>query len=524
MSNNPSGTFLQYSIFLASPGDVRKERRYVEDVIAELNRTIAKSRSVFLQSRRWEMDTFPQGGSDAQTIINSQIADMAKCRLFIGIMWNRLGSRTPRALSGTVEEYERAIKSNKRHQAPDVWFYFREPKLIHPSNDQLHQLGRVNDFKTRVQSEGLVSSYKTPQEFKEMVRKHLMLWLESIANSTNDRAATSYRLNPYKLYYFRQTRKLSFTQLARHSGIDRSTLRRLENKNPGASQFTVDSFPAIDSATLTALERALDCHGKLVGGQSDDFLSQYILFYDTYKKIVNTGKHLKRDVRQAELRFKTRAVVFDFGGTLTQPRGKYTTWEKLWRKAGYSVNMCSELHRRYQSGELSHQQWCDETCAAFRAKKLSEYNIRQIAQQVHLIPGVAGTIRDLRKRGMKLYVVSGSLKPIIYASLGELYREFEEIRANDVTFDSNGIISRIGSTPYDFRGKATFLKRVVRELNISPLDVLFVGNSCNDVFASEAGVRTLCVNPRFTDPDKPEHWTYAIREMTNLTQIMEHVY
>lgn len=524
MTKKNSTAFEQHQVFIASPGDVSAERQLVEAVIAELNRTVAKSKRIFLQTRRWELDTFPKTGRDIQAIVNAQIADMSECKLFIGIIWNRLGTKTRRAASGTVEEYDRALKSFKKHGRPEIWFYFRKQKLTNPTNDQMIQAGQASSFQKQVQSENLTFTYNTPKEFCDLLRKHLILWIDNLSVASSPIAKKTYRLNPYKLYYFRQMRKMSYTEVARSAEIDRTTLRRLENENPSKKRLSSDSFPEIEEIALNALERALNCQGKLAGGQADDFLSQYLLFYDTYKRISQNKNRTQIDSRQQELRFKTQAVVFDFGGTLTQSQGKYTTWEKLWRKLNYSVNDCSELHRRYQSGEITHQQWCEITCKAFRERNLCEEHVLDIARQVRLVPGVANTIIELRKRGIRLYIVSGSLKTIIRETLGPLYNEFEEIRANDVIFDSQKIISKIQSTPYDFKGKADFLRRIVRELDISPLDVLFVGNSCNDVFASESGVRTLCVNPRFTDPDKQEHWTYSIREMTDLSQIKKYVY
>lgn len=54
------------------------------------------------------------------------------------------------------------------------------------------------------------------------------------------------------------------------------------------------------------------------------------------------------------------------------------------------------------------------------------------------------------------------------------------------------------------------------------MDTLFVGNSCNDV-SSEFGARTLYVNPKFTDPDNPTHWTYSIPRMESLAEITRYI-
>ena len=88
-------------ILLASPGDVPNERRYVQEVVDELNRTVVSARGIVLQVVSWENDTFPGYGMDAQALLNVQIAEMVKYLLFVGIMWNRLGTPTSRAQSGT---------------------------------------------------------------------------------------------------------------------------------------------------------------------------------------------------------------------------------------------------------------------------------------------------------------------------------------------------------------------------------------------------------------------------------------
>jgi phosphoglycolate phosphatase-like HAD superfamily hydrolase len=64
---------------------------------------------------------------------------------------------------------------------------------------------------------------------------------------------------------------------------------------------------------------------------------------------------------------------------------------------------------------------------------------------------------------------------------------------------------------------------LIKELDVSPLDVLFIGNSSNDELAGQSGARTLCVNPHFTDPATNIQWSYAIRKMENLGEILPFV-
>ena len=166
-------------VFLASPGDVPTERRYVEEVVAELNRTVANEKGLVVQVIRWENDAFPGYGRDAQALMNEQIAAMETYALFIGIMWNRLGTPTPRAESGTVEEFERAAQARAQSGQPEIWFYFRQAAARLDTPDQLEQRKKVLAFKAQVQAKGLPWTYKNPSEFRDKLRNQMILWLNA---------------------------------------------------------------------------------------------------------------------------------------------------------------------------------------------------------------------------------------------------------------------------------------------------------------------------------------------------------
>ena len=84
-------------------------------------------------------------------------------------------------------------------------------------------------------------------------------------------------------------------------------------------------------------------------------------------------------------------------------------------------------------------------------------------------------------------------------------------------------MSQIIGTKFDFKGKADYLKDLIEENEISPYEIMFIGNSCNDVWAYESGAQTLCVNPMFTDPHNAIQWNFFIREMEDLRDIIRYV-
>ncbi|MEH2461071.1 hypothetical protein [Nostoc sp.] len=163
-------------IFLASPSDVATERRHVKKVIEEINQTVAADKGIVLEVVSSEK-AFPSYGKDGQAILNEQIGKMQEYELFIGIMWNRIGTPTPRAKSGTAEEFGRAVKTLIRKGKPQVWFYFREAPAYFTTKEDLRQRGEALEFKAKFRGKGLFREYKTPANFRDQFRQHLTLWL-----------------------------------------------------------------------------------------------------------------------------------------------------------------------------------------------------------------------------------------------------------------------------------------------------------------------------------------------------------
>jgi hypothetical protein len=163
----------------SSPSDVVAEREALESIVREVNRLQSHS-GVRLELWRWETHSRPGFGTDAQSVINSQIP--ADYDIFIGILWTRFGSPTGRAASGTEEEFNDAYaRFEANRDSVAILLYFKEapPEL---SSIDLDQLGKVRDFKTRVeQSGGLYRTFRTIDEFQSLLRIHLSEEVSAVA-------------------------------------------------------------------------------------------------------------------------------------------------------------------------------------------------------------------------------------------------------------------------------------------------------------------------------------------------------
>lgn len=99
------------------------ERSVLESVIDELNQKLRDSHSVEFRTMGWG-SLVPGVGPDAQAVINNQVGE--DYDIYIGILGHRLGTQTPRAGSGTEEEFERAYQ--RWRNVPDtvrILFYFK---------------------------------------------------------------------------------------------------------------------------------------------------------------------------------------------------------------------------------------------------------------------------------------------------------------------------------------------------------------------------------------------------------------
>jgi len=158
-------------VFVASPSDVQRERELLDDVIDELNRGIADEKGLVLELVRWETHAWPDIGEDAQDVINRQIAPSD---IFVGIMWNRFGTPTKRAESGTKEEFDRAYAYWKKYGRPKIMFYFNCAPFSPSSDDQSEQKRKVLAFKKELDDKGaFYREYNGADEFERAVREHL---------------------------------------------------------------------------------------------------------------------------------------------------------------------------------------------------------------------------------------------------------------------------------------------------------------------------------------------------------------
>lgn len=150
------------NIAVASPNDVSDEHNAVLRI---LNRWNSSNDIASLSSLTWRT-TVPALGDHPQHLLNKDILE--RSQLLVAIFWSKLGTPTPTAPSGTVEEIREFI----RLKGPGrVMVYFCTRDL--PHNIDTDNLLRLRQFKSELQSQGLYHEYKTVEQFEVDLYYHL---------------------------------------------------------------------------------------------------------------------------------------------------------------------------------------------------------------------------------------------------------------------------------------------------------------------------------------------------------------
>ncbi|MFT8443202.1 hypothetical protein [Bifidobacterium aquikefiri] len=162
MLGNMSFTASVLRVVIASPSDIPEARDAVEGALHNWNDANSISKHIVLLPWRWETASVPLLGGHPQAQINEQGVDSAD--IVIALFGSRLGSPTPEAVSGTVEEIERSVATGKL-----VHLYFSTAPL--PRDIDTAQLDGLREFRHQISQRGLLGEFVNVAQLEHEVWK-----------------------------------------------------------------------------------------------------------------------------------------------------------------------------------------------------------------------------------------------------------------------------------------------------------------------------------------------------------------
>lgn len=170
---------LSYKCLLITPSDVTVFRDEVEDAIQFWNAHTGRTRDIRIESAHWKSHAWPGPAGSAQSVINTQIVDDSDFGL--AIFWARIGQKTDKHESGSVEEICRL-----RERGCQVAVYFCKGDIPQTQlgDDQFFRLMKL---KKELQAHGgIVVEFTSSEELKYLIGQHITSIVDSLEDHEKD--------------------------------------------------------------------------------------------------------------------------------------------------------------------------------------------------------------------------------------------------------------------------------------------------------------------------------------------------
>jgi len=187
-------------------------------------------------------------------------------------------------------------------------------------------------------------------------------------------------------------------------------------------------------------------------------------------------------------------ICFDVDGTLVVHPDEKVVWEVMNRRFTGDDTVNHSRFRQYLDREITYADWVALDVGDWMRAGATRGQMIQALGDLRLIDGAHEALAELKRRGYKLAIISGTLDIVIDTLLPE--HPFDDVYVNRLLFDDNGLLIGCLATPYDVDGKARGLRDMAAREGIDLLRCAFVGDAFNDVeVAREAGY-SIAFNPK----------------------------
>lgn len=186
---------------------------------------------------------------------------------------------------------------------------------------------------------------------------------------------------------------------------------------------------------------------------------------------------------------KYKLVCFDVDGTLID-NVEYS-WKVFHDYFQVDQKRRERAKKAFYNGEISYLEWAEHDINLWVEKKAKKEDFIKAIKHANLklMKGALETLNELKKRNVKLAIISGSLNIILEHFIPNYKEIFDDIFLSRIYFDKKGNINNIKPTSFDMEQKAVALKQIAEREKISLKECVFVGDHENDLkIAEESGL------------------------------------
>ena len=189
-----------------------------------------------------------------------------------------------------------------------------------------------------------------------------------------------------------------------------------------------------------------------------------------------------------------KLAIFDLDGTLTRER---SIWEYIHKKLEKWYGFAEKYQQRFLAGEISYEQFCELDAQVWKGMKLVE--LTHLVESVPFYPGVDELISHLKKKGLKLGMVSSGLSVLsdwVHRRYG-----FDYSVSNDLIHENGTLTGKVRIQVY-YDQKAAWVSKILNQFGVRPEESIAIGDSLGDMDMLQMAGFSVAFNSSCQDLDQ----------------------
>ncbi len=168
-----------------------------------------------------------------------------------------------------------------------------------------------------------------------------------------------------------------------------------------------------------------------------------------------------------------KLALFDLDGTLTKEK---SIWQYIHVRLNKWYGFAEKYQERFLAGDITYEQFCELDAQVWKGMRVEE--VMKIVETVPFYPGGSELITYLKKKGLKLAVVSSGLS--LLSDWVHKRHGFDYSVSNDLLHE-DGVLTGKVRIKVHYDQKAAWVGKILEQFGLKPEESIAIGDSLGDM-------------------------------------------